>query len=107
MRMLRMICGKALRDDISSEKIREMTGVEKIEEFLREQRLRWFEHMEKIDDERAPVKAKTFVVNGSKRGRPKKRWKKTIEKDKLARGLKRKDAQDHAMRRLGCKNLPT
>ena len=45
--MLRMLRGKTLRNDISNEKIREMTGVEKIEEFLREQRLRWFEHMEK------------------------------------------------------------
>ena len=65
---------KHLRDDISNETIHDMTDVEKIEEFLREQRLRWLEHMKKIDDERAPVKAKIFVVNGSKRGRPKKRW---------------------------------
>ena len=74
-----------------------MTNLEKIEEFLKEERLRWFEHMKKIDDERAPVKAKIFVINGSKRGRSKKRWKETIEKDILARGLKRSDAQDHAM----------
>ena len=48
-----------------------------------------------------------FVVNGSKRGRLKKGWKETIEKDMLAGDLKRSDAQDHAMWRLGCKNLPT
>ena len=101
-----MICGKTLRDDISNETIREITGGEKIEEFLREQMLRWLEHMEKIDDERAPVKAKMFAVNGSKKGRPKKRWKETVEKDMLARGL-RSNTQDHAMWRLGCKNLPT
>ena len=80
MRMLRMICGKTLRDNISNETICEIRGVEKVEEFLREQRLRWFEHMEKIDYGRAPVKAKIFGVNGSKKGRPKKRWKETIEK---------------------------
>ena len=51
-----------------------MRDVEKIEEFLREQRLQWLKYMKKIDDERAPVKAKIFVINGSKRGRPKKRW---------------------------------
>ena len=90
-----MMCGKTLRDDISNGTIREMTGVEKIEKYLREQRLRWFEHMEKMDDERAPVKAKIFVANGSKRGRPKKRWKETIEKNISARGLKKSDAQDH------------
>ena len=68
MRMLRVICGKTLRDDRSNEIICKMTGVEKIEEFLREQRLRWLEHMENIDDERAPLKTKSFVVNCSKRG---------------------------------------
>ena len=69
MRMLLVICGKTLKDKINNETIREMIGMEKIEEFLRKLKLRWFEHMEKIDDERAPVKAKIFVVNGSKRGR--------------------------------------
>ena len=68
-----MKCGKTLRDNISNEAIREMIGVEKVEEFLREQRLRWFEHMEKIDDERATVKTKFFVVNDSKRDRLKKK----------------------------------
>ena len=63
-----MICGKTLRGDVSNETIRKMTGVEKIEEFLREQSLRWFGQIEKIGDERAPVKAKFFAVNGSKRG---------------------------------------
>ena len=41
MRMLRMICGKTLKDKINNEKIREMTGVVRLEEFLREKRLRW------------------------------------------------------------------
>ena len=37
MKMLRMIYGKTLRNGISNETVREMTGVEKIEEFLRKQ----------------------------------------------------------------------
>ena len=45
--MLRMICGKTLRDDISNKTICEMTDVEKIEELSREQRLRCFEHIKK------------------------------------------------------------
>ena len=53
-----------------------------------------------MDDERASVKA------NSKRGTMKKRWKKTIEKDMLARGLKRSDGQDHTMWRLDCKTCP-
>ena len=62
-----------------------MTGV-KIENFLREQRLRWFGHLERMNDERAPVKAKNFVVKHSKIGRPRKRWKEVVEKDMLVRG---------------------
>ena len=38
MRMLRMNCGKTLRDGISSETNCDMTGVERISEFLRESR---------------------------------------------------------------------
>ena len=52
--------------------------------------------MEKTDDERAPVNAKIFVVNGSKRGRPKKKWKEIVEKDVLAKGLKSSDAHNYA-----------
>ena len=48
-----------------------------------------------------------FVIDGSKRGRPKKRLKKEIEKDKLARGLKKGDAQNCVVCRLSYKNWPT
>ena len=58
MRMLRMISGKTLRDGISNETIYKMTGVEKTEEFLKEQRLRWFGLVERIVDKIVPVKAK-------------------------------------------------
>ena len=59
MEMLLMISGKIPRDGISNQTIRDMTtNVEKIEEFIREQRLRSFGHVERIYDEKAPVKAK-------------------------------------------------
>ena len=51
--MLQMICGKTLKDDISNETIRDMTGVKKIKEFLREQRLRLFGHVERMDEEKS------------------------------------------------------
>ena len=81
-----------------------MTGVEKIEEFLREQRLRWFGHMDRMDDEKNPVKAKHFLGDGIKKGRPKKRWKKVVEKDMLATSLTRTDVQNHSFWRLSCEN---
>ena len=60
-----------------------------------------------MDDERTPVKAKQLVVDCSKRGRPKKRWKDLIVKNMLARGLKRSSAQDRAVWRVGCENSHT
>ena len=41
MRILRLICGKTLKDKIIIEKVREITGVDEMKEFLRGQRLRW------------------------------------------------------------------
>ena len=94
MRMLQMICGKTLKDKMNNEKIREMMGVVRLEEFLREKRLRWLGHVERMDEERGPVKALFLEVAGTKRERPKKRWKEVLECDMTARGLQRLDAQD-------------
>ena len=52
IRMLRMICGKTLKDKMNSEKIREMTGVVRLEEFLIKKRLRWLGHVKRMDEER-------------------------------------------------------
>ncbi len=41
-KMLRMMCGVALRGRISSLKVAERVSVELIEEWVRRQRLRWF-----------------------------------------------------------------
>ena len=52
MRMLRLICGKTLKDCLSNHTIRDITGAEKIKEFIREHKLRWFGHSIRMDDER-------------------------------------------------------
>ena len=107
MRMLRMICGKTLKDKMNNEKIREMTGVVRLEEFLREKRLRWLRHVERMDEERGPLKALLLEVDGTYKGRSKKRWKEVLECDVTARGLQRLDAQDRERWKLGCKNQLT
>ena len=107
MRMLRMICGKTLKDKMNNDKIREMMGVARLEKFLREKRLRWLGHVEKMDEERGLVKALLLEVDRTKKGRPKKRWKEVLECDMTARGLQRLDAQDRERWQLGCKNQPT
>ena len=81
-----------------------MTGVVILEEFLREKRLRWLGDVERMDEKRGPVKTLLLEVDGTKKGRPKKRWKEVLECDMTARGLQRLDAQDRERWRLGCKN---
>ena len=47
-----------------------------------------------MDEEKSPVKALLLEVDGTKKGRPKMRWKEVLECDMTARGLQRLDAQD-------------
>ena len=49
-RMLRMMCGVTLMDRLRSEDIRERVGVECIESWVRQQRLRWFGHVERREE---------------------------------------------------------
>ena len=57
MKMFRMNCKKTLRDGISYKITLDKTGGENIEKFLRMQRLQWFGLMERMEDERASVRA--------------------------------------------------
>ena len=74
IRMLHLICGKTLKDKITNEKVRELTGVDEMKEFMRGQRLRWLGHVERMDENRGPANALHFQMDGSKKGRPKNRW---------------------------------
>ena len=60
-----------------------MIGVEKKEEFMGEQRLRSFGQVKRMDDERTPVKEQNFIVDGSKKGRPKKKMERSCRKDMM------------------------
>ena len=66
MGILYMLCGKTMKAEVSN-KIREMTGLEKIHDFLWEQRLRWLGHVKRMNKERGPVKALHFNLDGTKR----------------------------------------
>ena len=51
-----------------------------------------------IDEERDSVKALQLEVDGTKKGRLKKRWKKVLKCDIIARGLQRLNAQDRSLK---------
>ena len=57
-------------------------GISSIEDVVKYNRLRWFGHLQLIDEEKWPMKTSNFEVNGSSsRGRPKKRWFDNIRRD--------------------------
>ena len=83
MRMLRWICGKTLKDRIRNEHIREMVGVAPIEDKMRENRLRWFGHIQRKPLDAPVRKSDLLTIHGNARGRgrPKPTWIEIIKKD--------------------------
>jgi len=72
MRMIRM-CGKTFRDGIPNGLRRDRTGVEDIENHLGDTRLRWFGHLERMDETNLVKKVREErVPRHMKRGRSKK-----------------------------------
>ncbi len=68
---------------VTNEGIRRRTGVAKLEEILRRNRLRWFGHVNRLDDSRLVKQVLRWVPKGGKRrrGRPRKNWRSTVEDD--------------------------
>ena len=69
MRMLRRIKGVPLRDKVKSVDIRKELGVNSIQEKVREMRLHWYEHMQRME-ENNEVRATVDIIVPRKRGRP-------------------------------------
>ena len=98
MRMLRWMCGKTRRDRIRNATVREMVDVAPIEEKLRENRLRWFEHVYRRPAD-AVVKRVDRIALGRKaqgRGRPKLTLDAVVRKDLSILGLSDEAAFDRA-----------
>ena len=105
MKILQIICDKTLRNDISNKTILKMTNV-KIR-ILERADVTMVWHTLRMNAEIVLAKVKHFVVESLKRDIPKKRWKMTINKSMLTRGLKESDAQQCAVGRVSCKNWHT
>src|SRR5260221_12646630 len=95
MRMIRMMCGVSLRDKITSVMLSGRMGVEVevIRVVVKQNRLRWFGHVERKDD-CDWVKGCTVleVVGPKSRGRPKKTWMEVVKRDMKEMGLRWEDA---------------
>ncbi|RXH80326.1 hypothetical protein DVH24_041473 [Malus domestica] len=83
MRMLRWMCGHTRKDKIRNEDIRGKVGVAEIEGKMRENRLRWFGHVQRRPTD-APIRRCDYgtEVQGRRgRGRPRKTLEETLRKD--------------------------
>ena len=82
-RWQRQILGVSWRDMVRNEEIRKRTGLERLDDILSKRRLRWFGHVQHMDDNRITKQALNWSpkYGRQKRGRPKKNWRKTLKED--------------------------
>ena len=97
-RILRWMSGKTRKDKIRNELICGSLGVALISDKIRENRLRWFGHVQQRPMI-APVRwSETIQVEGARRtrGRPKLTWVEVVKRDMAACNLTRDKALNRA-----------
>ena len=68
MRMLRWMCGNTMMDRIRNQKFREKLRVASLSAKMRENRLRWFRHVQRKTHD-APVRKIECISGGQKKSR--------------------------------------
>ena len=93
--MVRWMCGVSLKHRLSSQELNRRLGVEAVTEVVRQGRLRWFGHLERMDEEEWVSACRSITVTGEKtRGRSRKTWEECVKNDLKWLGLQKERAQD-------------
>ena len=67
-----------------------MNKGENIVKWLKGQRISWLGNLERMEEDRMPIKIFTEELEGTRRrGRPRKRWKEEVERDLQVLGVRR------------------
>ena len=89
---------KFMRDRYPCEELRAWVGIKPIVDVMRQQRLYWFGHIERREDNSWLKKVQNLAVDGhSGRGRPRKAWEHVIMEDLCVKGLRRQVAQNRVI----------
>ena len=95
MRMIRWMSGVSLRDRQSSDELRQRMGLDNIRDIIQRERLRWFGHIQRMDEGNDVKKVLTLEVEGKRPvGRPKLSWMEVIKSDMKKLHLNDEDASD-------------
>jgi len=95
MRMVRWMYNVMVEDRVPSKELRERLGIDDIILILQQNGLQWYVHVLQKEDTDWVKKCMEYEVLGSRpRGRPKRTWKKVVQKDCQARNLNKEDAMD-------------
>jgi hypothetical protein len=74
----------------TNRELEEMNKGENIVKWIKGQRISWFGHLERMEEDRMPKKIFTQQLEGTRRrGRPRKRWKEKVERDLPVLGVRR------------------
>ena len=76
------VCVFTRRDTVKNEKVRALLGVRRIEEKLKRDRLRWYGHVQRREENDITRKVQRIEVKGQRGGgRPELRWADVLKKD--------------------------
>ena len=104
MRMVRWMCGIKLKDRLSSKELRERLGIDDIALVSQQNRLRWYGHVLRKDDDYWVKKCMEYEVQGPRRRR-KRTWKEVVQEDCQARKMNEEDAVDRCKWRKMIKDV--
>ena len=89
---------KVKNEDLRNEDIRKKTGSRKLEDIIKERRLRWLGHVLRMDNSRTARQTTHWELRGYKRkpGRPRKNWVDVIKRDLRQMDLTWEEAEELA-----------
>ena len=101
MKMLRFAMGVTRKDKIRNEHIKSTVKVEQLGMKMREDRLSWYGHVMRRDQEYVGRKMMEMELPGKRRrGRPKRRFLDAVKEDMREVGAKETDVEDRKMWRM-------